>query len=347
MRAQPIQQRAQGTSETARRGYIPVSASGIVTTACIALAVALAFVISSGGNAQDDVFDVPIPSKAPLIPELPNRNPLIEGETGENAAEEREEQTEEAETGADGGEQGEDHAQEEAEDGKAAASEIETAETPPAPLRKPPPPKNLRTYEAPIGPPQRPAEWSSEEIAEAREQCGRLLAKAIFDFEELDPIRKGICGTPAPISLNSVSAGETVSIRPAAKLNCTMASYFHRWMVEIVQPSARTHLETEITGVINVASYHCRTRYNDPSQRISQHAFANALDLAGFITAKGEQITVEKFWKGETPQSLFLREIHAGACKLFGTVLGPEANAAHHDHFHLDMTKRRHGSYCE
>ncbi len=47
------------------------------------------------------------------------------------------------------------------------------------------------------------------------------------------------------------------------------------------------------------------------------------------------------------PRGQFLREIHEAACATFGTVLGPEANEAHRNHFHLDMAKRRHRSYCE
>ena len=43
----------------------------------------------------------------------------------------------------------------------------------------------------------------------------------------------------------------------------------------------------------------------------------------------------------------FLRSLHSAACKRFGTVLGPEANEAHRNHFHLDMAERRRGNYCE
>ena len=46
-------------------------------------------------------------------------------------------------------------------------------------------------------------------------------------------------------------------------------------------------------------------------------------------------------------QQLFLRRIHASACQIFGTVLGPEANEAHRNHFHLDMAERTTGGYCE
>jgi hypothetical protein len=47
------------------------------------------------------------------------------------------------------------------------------------------------------------------------------------------------------------------------------------------------------------------------------------------------------------PESAFLHEIHTGACTLFGTVLGPEANEAHKDHFHYDLAERKHANYCE
>jgi hypothetical protein len=270
--------------------------------------------------------DIPLPARAPIIPETPEMRPENIGSPDWPVEKEEQHETE--------GEEEE-------------AAEEEEDHEPPIPVHAPHTVKpGAKTASEPLGPEIQPEEWSEAKVTAALKQCENLLSKAIYDYEPLAPIRKGVCGTPAPIELGSVEALRTVTIRPAAKVNCTMASAFHRWMVETVQPSARNLLETEITGVINVASYHCRTRYGDPNQRMSQHAFANALDLAGFITAKGEQISVEKSWEGDTPQSRFLQHIHAEACNIFGTVLGPKANAAHKNHFHLDMTKRRHGSYC-
>ncbi len=43
----------------------------------------------------------------------------------------------------------------------------------------------------------------------------------------------------------------------------------------------------------------------------------------------------------------FLREAHMSACRRFGTVLGPEANNAHRNHFHIDMAERDSGPFCE
>jgi hypothetical protein len=43
----------------------------------------------------------------------------------------------------------------------------------------------------------------------------------------------------------------------------------------------------------------------------------------------------------------FLREAHQAACRIFGTVLGPEANSAHKNHFHVDMADRKGFTICE
>jgi hypothetical protein len=43
----------------------------------------------------------------------------------------------------------------------------------------------------------------------------------------------------------------------------------------------------------------------------------------------------------------FLRGAHHAACRIFGTVLGPEANRAHRNHFHLDMAERKVIAICE
>lgn len=48
-----------------------------------------------------------------------------------------------------------------------------------------------------------------------------------------------------------------------------------------------------------------------------------------------------------TGKAVFLRAVHKAACNIFGTVLGPEANHAHKNHFHVDMAERKHGAICE
>ncbi len=50
---------------------------------------------------------------------------------------------------------------------------------------------------------------------------------------------------------------------------------------------------------------------------------------------------------GEDGLFAFLHAAHRSACRIFGTVLGPEANAAHRNHFHVDMALRPRGSFCQ
>ena len=47
------------------------------------------------------------------------------------------------------------------------------------------------------------------------------------------------------------------------------------------------------------------------------------------------------------PKNKFVTFLFEQACRRFGTVLGPNANEAHKDHFHLDMKKRRRANFCE
>ncbi len=85
-------------------------------------------------------------------------------------------------------------------------------------------------------------------------------------------------------------------------------------------------------------AYSCRTVDNQPGQKLSEHAFGNAVDVSGFGLADGRKIVVVRDWKHEGSQeSAFLREAHAGACGVFTTVLGPGSDAYHYNHIHLDL----------
>ena len=84
--------------------------------------------------------------------------------------------------------------------------------------------------------------------------------------------------------------------------------------------------------------------------KISEHAFGNALDVAGFRLADGRKITVVQDWtRGDEQSQAFLRDVHAGACESFTTVLGPGSNAFHYNHIHVDLARHGGGGrhYCK
>jgi hypothetical protein len=98
-------------------------------------------------------------------------------------------------------------------------------------------------------------------------------------------------------------------------------------------------------SAVRIAShYSCRTRNSQKGARLSEHAAGRAIDISAFILADGSQITVEDGWRGD--DGALLKRLHASACGPFGTVLGPNSDAHHHDHFHLDVADYRSGAYC-
>ncbi len=195
----------------------------------------------------------------------------------------------------------------------------------------------------PMGPPAPPERWTEAEIEAARMDCDRRLSRLDALFDRLDPIKEGVCGLAAPIRLKGFENGREPKLMfsPAPTVSCKLAEALRRWAVDVVEPGAKKHLNADIAGITVLSSYNCRSRYDDPFQRMSQHAYANAIDISEFVTAKGERIGVLDHWNGSGERSAFLHAIHGGACEIFGTTLGPEANAAHKNHFHLDMKERR------
>ena len=219
---------------------------------------------------------------------------------------------------------------------------------PPMPLRAPPMSKRgvIRSSE-PFGPELPPAKWSDAEVSNALSVCARLLTDSAYDFKALEPIKDGACGAPAPIRLAYMNHVPRIEVRPGATMTCPLADALDRWLREVVQPRAKALLHANVIRLGNLSAYQCRNRYNSPTQRISYHAYAEALDVSEFVTAKGEHINVLEHWPANDERSRFLKDIHDGACKIFGTVLGPDANEAHKNHFHLDLAKRRHSAYCQ
>ena len=322
--------------------------------------------------------------------------------------------------------------------------------------------------------------WPDLEVNIAKARCTHLLKQvnAVVEFEA--PFKKGPCGDPAPVRLISLGSNPKVAVSPPALVNCNMVFSLHEWLQKDLQPLAQKHLGGKITTLENMSSYSCRNAYARTSTRLSEHARANALDIRGFRTAKGNVAHLLAHWgpterdieaykvaqreeaerraaeakakadakakavaeakqkalakaggtaggasanaansdssadgslaasrpgdsgvrgsiiegipvpvralgyqpdrlggpktsrkkvspksrdgvrtkkaravtvvdeaKTRTPKAVFLREAHKSACRIFGTVLGPEANNAHRNHFHVDLAPRKRSNFCE
>ncbi len=150
------------------------------------------------------------------------------------------------------------------------------------------------------------------------------------------------CGILEPVE---ISAAAGVTFTTEAKIDCITARAVADWLMGVVQPAAKERFGTSVTKVRVVGSYVCRTRNHQRGARISEHGKGRAIDIAGFTLADGRQIEVQSGWR-KSGESAFLKRVWKGACGVFGTVLGPDSDRFHHDHFHLDTARYRSGSYC-
>ena len=145
----------------------------------------------------------------------------------------------------------------------------------------------------------------------------------------------GVCGIWRPLHVSAMANG-TVQISPTATLNCPMTAAVEGWLRSAVQPAALAWFGAPVVEIKQISSYACRPRDNIQGEKLSEHAFGNAIDVAGFELANGRTITVKTDWLGDPDDRGFLREVFSAACQRFKTVLGPGVQF-HGDHFHLDL----------
>lgn len=149
------------------------------------------------------------------------------------------------------------------------------------------------------------------------------------------------CGVAQAVRVRSVS---DVTLSQRSVMDCDTAKALKTWVDSSVKPVLRKQ-GGGIKGLRVAAHYACRTRNNKKGARISEHGKGRAIDVSGFQMRDGSVISVLKGWTArDTSQSL--RRMHRGACGPFGTVLGPNADSYHRDHFHFDTARYRSGTYC-
>nr|WP_256476169.1 extensin family protein [Siccirubricoccus soli] len=122
---------------------------------------------------------------------------------------------------------------------------------------------------------------------------------------------------------------------------CRLAAAWTLFERNTLQPAARLHLGAEVAEVRHLGTYNCRNVNHAAAGRRSEHASANAIDVAAFVLSSGRQVSVARDWPRPGPEAAFLRAVRDGACRWFNLVLGPDYNAAHQNHFHVDMGRWR------
>jgi len=163
--------------------------------------------------------------------------------------------------------------------------------------------------------------------------CHSVLSQARMRYTPLPDRETGPgCGYSSAVRVEATSA----SVGEPFALSCRSAVSLAMWEHHVLQPVADAHFGQRVTRLQHFGSYACRNVYGREDARRSQHATADALDIAGFVLGNGRRISVQNHWGSDGGDAQFLRDIHRGACGYFDSVLGPDYNAAHRDHFHFD-----------
>ena len=181
--------------------------------------------------------------------------------------------------------------------------------------------------------PQRPA-WR----AQAEKAC--FAEKKIQISNYVQPAREidgpGICGLTMPLKVSAL-AGGTVALVSTQTIGCPLTAALDEWVATVVQPAATARFGQPVAEVKSMGSYACRSM-NNQGVRLSEHGFGNAIDIAGFVLMDGREVTFVRDWtRGDQQDKAFLREVQAGACGIFTTVLAPGSDRFHHNHMHVDL----------
>lgn len=124
--------------------------------------------------------------------------------------------------------------------------------------------------------------------------------------------------------------------RPA-QMSCPMSAKIWDFETYVIQPAAQKYFNRSVRQISHFGTYNCRGERGGRPDRMSQHAFGRAIDIAGFDLDDGTRITVVRDWRNQGAKSQFLHEVAKGACGIFSVVLTPDSNAEHYNHMHVDI----------
>ena len=165
------------------------------------------------------------------------------------------------------------------------------------------------------------------------EKCFAVLTRSDVTFNRQQYLlnERG-CGYEDGVLLSK----QTVSYGGGVLLRCSAAASLVLWERHVLQQEAMRVMKKKVRSVQNFGTFSCRNVNHQKEGRLSQHATANAIDIASFTFEDGSSANVLKDW-GKGERGDFLRSVRDGACRFFGGVLSPDYNAAHANHFHFDM----------
>lgn len=160
--------------------------------------------------------------------------------------------------------------------------------------------------------------------------CRRALATSDLEISTLPdmPTVDG-CGLENGVRVS----GGAVALSGAFTATCPLALSYAMFERHVARPAARMYFGAELRSITHVGSHVYRNVAG--TDRRSDHATANALDVTAFTLVSGARVDILRDWPDDDREARFLRQLRDGACRYFRGVLGPDYNSAHADHFHF------------
>ncbi|MGB3722539.1 MAG: extensin family protein [Pacificimonas sp.] len=197
------------------------------------------------------------------------------------------------------------------------------------------------TAPAPLGRGATPAAPSSAVSRDAQMCYAQLDQLPGLSYRKLAPRRTAEgCGFDDGVQLLDIG----VPVSGITAMSCPVAAAFYRFVNDGLQPAARRHFGQDVVRITSYGTYSCRAINSRPGAKLSQHAYANAIDIAAFQLSDGTTIRVETGWRAGGRTTAFLKYVQKSACDVFQIVIGPDGDRYHQDHLHMDMGR---GPYCK
>ena len=202
-----------------------------------------------------------------------------------------------------------------------------------------------RPQPAPTSPPNELLKPAKKDQRIYQVSCPALISGEV-EGKLLPPIEDSEqCGTHSPLSLTAIGKNEPLKFANAVTTNCAMAVTLAQWSTDVAKAAKDFYgPDSKISEIGTGSDYQCRKVNGASAGRVSEHAFANALDIMSFTFSDGSKTQLESGWNGSEKEKAFWRAVHSASCKLFMTVIGPDGDAAHRTNMHLDQGC--HGTSC-
>jgi hypothetical protein len=186
------------------------------------------------------------------------------------------------------------------------------------------------------------------ELSECHQELldrGIAFTPAVDPLDSPDGMPEVICDIDRPVWVTPYLSN--VAFHPASLAN-DPASIFTACEHALAMANTAEVLEGDgVDGLVHLGVYNCRVIAG--TSTVSQHGYANAIDIAGLHFATGEYYTIEGDWEIDDPTPMtsggqflydFAHTLYDEV--IYNIILTPDYNEAHYNHFHCDLTEGSH-----